>query len=72
MENKIYLVSTVCAEYGRTHTHCSNMYSKEDLDGTDYKKKKLPARKGQTITIIDFVEDLGITEKWVTTITKVA
>ena len=70
MEKKIYLVSTVCAEYGRTHTHCANMYSKEDLEGTDY--KKLPTRKGQTITIIEFVEDLGITEKWVTTITKVA
>lgn len=70
MEKKIYLVSTVCAEYGRTHTYCANMYSKEDLEGTDY--KKLPTKKGQTITIIDFVEDLGITEKWVTTITKVA
>jgi len=70
MEKKIYLVSTVCAEYGRTHTHCANMYSLEDLEGTDY--KKLPSKKGQTITLIDFVEDLGVTEKWVTTITKVA
>ena len=55
MEKKIYLVATVCAELGRTHTYCANMYSKEDLEGTDY--KKLPTKKGQTITFIDFVED---------------
>ena len=37
-ENKKYLVATVMAEFGRTHNHIANMYDKETLLTTDYKK----------------------------------
>lgn len=70
MEKKIYLVSTVRAEFGFTHNHIANLYSAEDLKGTDY--KKLPTRKGQTVTLFDIVEDYGQPQQWVTTITKIA
>jgi hypothetical protein len=65
VEDKKYLVATVMAEYGRTHNHIANMYSKETLLTTDY--KKIPTRVGQTVTIFDTVEGV----LWVTYITKV-
>ena len=67
---KNFLVTTVRAEEGFTHNHISNLYSKEDLEGTDY--KKLPVRKGQTVTFFDIVEDYGPKQLWITTITKIA
>ena len=65
-DNKNYLVSTVIAEYGRTHNHIANMYDKETLLTTDY--PKLPTKVGQTVTFFDEVEGT----LWVTNITKVS
>lgn len=67
--DKIYLVSTVKAEYGCTHNHIANLYSREDLTGTDYERhNQIPTKVGVTKTIIEDVEG----DRWLTTITKVA
>ena len=69
---KNYLITTVAAEIGYTHNHSSNLYSKEDIQGSDY-EKYLPIKTGKTKTIIEMVENcVGIKEKWVTTITKIS